>query len=78
MKNGSKPVYMYDLDGNLLKVFETTMDCADYFEKDREYINHNLKYYDKIRKDGKWYYLRRNKNDFVNVDSANNNDMGTN
>ena len=54
-------VYMYGVDGNLLKEFETTRDCAEYFEKDREYINHNLKYYKKIRKDNVWYKLSREK-----------------
>lgn len=78
MKNGSKPVYMYDMDGKLLKEFETTVDCADFFGKDREYINHNLKYYQKIRKDGTWYYLRRNKIDLANINSSNDSTMGTN
>ena len=52
-------VYMYDVDGNLLKEFEKTKDCAEYFDKDREYINYNLKHYKKIRKDGAWYILSR-------------------
>lgn len=59
MNKKSKPVYMYSLDDKLIKKFETTMDCADYFDKEPEYINHNLKYCDKIRKDGKWYRIRR-------------------
>lgn len=54
-----KAVYVYDMDGKLVKEFETTIDCADYFEKEREYINHNLKYCKKIRKDGKWYKISR-------------------
>lgn len=57
--SGSKPVYMYDLEGNLIKCFTSTLECALYFDKDREYINHNIKYYKKIRKDGKWYKIRR-------------------
>ena len=55
----SKPVYMYDTEGNFIRKFDTTSDCADYFYKDREYINHSLKYYKRIRKDGKWYVIRR-------------------
>ena len=74
MKNGSKPVYMFDMDGNLLKEFETTQDCADYFEKDRDYVNHNLKYYQKIRKDGVWYKIRRNRSDLV-ADVCNDNSV---
>lgn len=54
-----KSVYMYDTEGNFLRKFETTSECAEYFEKDREYINHSLKYCRKIRKDGKWYVIRR-------------------
>lgn len=57
--SGSKPVYMYDLEGNLIKYFKSTLECAEYFDKDREYINHSLKYYKKIRKDGKWYKIGR-------------------
>ena len=57
---------MYDLEGNLIKEFKTTQDCADYFDKEREYINHNLKYYDKIRKDGKWYRISRERDVFIN------------
>jgi len=56
-----KAVYVYDVKGELIKEFETTKDCAEYFEKEREYINHNLKYYRKIRKDGEWYILSREK-----------------
>ena len=56
-----KKVYLYDLDGVLLKEFETTEECGEYFEKDREYINHNLKYCKKIRKNGKWFVIRREK-----------------
>lgn len=59
-----KPIYMYDLDGNLVQYFNTTQDCANYFDKiDRDYINHNLKYCKKIRKDGKWYIISREKKD---------------
>lgn len=56
-----KPVYVYNVKGELLKEFETTKECAEYFEKDREYINHNLKYSKKIRKDGLWFVLSREK-----------------
>lgn len=58
-KNLAKPMYVYDMDGNLVMSFETTKECAEYFDKDRDYINHNIKYYKKIRKDDKWYKLSR-------------------
>lgn len=61
MKTTAKPVYMYDLDNKLIKKFETTYDCAEYFDKEPNYICHNIKYCDKIRKDGKWYRIRRSK-----------------
>ena len=57
-----KPVYIYDLEGNLVKEFETTSECAEYFNKEKDYINHNLKYYKKIRKDNIWYVLKRERN----------------
>ncbi len=57
----TKPVYMYDTEGNFIRKFETTQDCADYFEKDRDYINHSLAYYKKIRKGGKWFVISREK-----------------
>lgn len=66
MRGITKKVYMYDLKGEKIKEFETTQDCADYFEKEREYINHNLKYCDKIRKNGCWYRLSREENVFAN------------
>ena len=56
-----KPVYLYDLKGNLLKEFKKTQDLADYLDYSREYIYFNLKYYDKIRHDGKWFRIRREK-----------------
>ena len=55
------PVYMYDLEMNFIRKFETTQECAEYFGKERLYINHSLKYRAKIRKDGKWYIIRRNR-----------------
>ena len=61
MKNVAKPVYVYDLEGKLVKEFETTAECAEFFDKEREYINHHLKYYKKIRKDEKWYKMSREK-----------------
>lgn len=57
----TKPVYLYDIEGNFLRKFETTEECAEFFGKDRLYINHSLKYRAKIRKDGKWYIIRRNR-----------------
>ena len=57
----TKPVYLYDLNMNLIKKFDSTHECADFFEKEREYINHNLKYCKKIRKDDKWFIIKREK-----------------
>lgn len=54
-----KKVYMYNLDNELVRVFETTEECADYFEKDVRYIYYNLKYCSKIRGKNKWYVLKR-------------------
>lgn len=56
----TKKVYMYDTNGNLLRVFDTSFDCADYFDKDVHYIYYNIKYFNRIRKDGKWYVIKRN------------------
>lgn len=55
----AKPVYMYDVNMNFIRKFETTKDCAAYFRKDAVYINHVLAYGSKIRKHDKWYILRR-------------------
>ena len=57
----TKPVYMYDTDNNFIRKFETTQECAEFFNKERAYINHSLKYRKKIRKDGKWYVIKRQK-----------------
>lgn len=55
-----KKVYLYTVDGDLVRIFETTQECADWFDYDREYIYHNLKYCDKIRKDNTmWYRISR-------------------
>jgi len=62
-KKGAKPVYVYDVDGNLVKEFKTTKECAEYFDKERDYINHNLKYYKKIRQNDVWFILKRVKNE---------------
>lgn len=58
MKN-TKKVYMYDLEGNLIKVFETTNDCGEFFGCDNDYINHNLKYCKKKRYKDTWVILSR-------------------
>ena len=59
----TKPVYMFDLEGNFIKKFETTLECAMYFDVDPLYINHNLKYCKKIRyKKYKWYKISREEN----------------
>ena len=55
----NKKVELYDENMNYIKTFETTEECAEFFNKDKAYINHNLKYRDKIRKDGKWYKIKR-------------------
>lgn len=55
-----KKVYMYDMNNNLIKIFETTLECAKYFGKPNSYINHSLYCNDKIRKDNKWYKISRN------------------
>lgn len=57
----AKPVYMYDMWGDLFMEFKTTKECAEYCEKEPEYINYNIKYCNKIRVDGIWFKLRRNK-----------------
>lgn len=59
MNYNSKPVYLYDLNYKFIEKFETTGECAVFFGYDREYINHSLKYYKKIRKNGKWYIISR-------------------
>jgi hypothetical protein len=61
MGTKGKPMYVYGMDGKLEYEFETTQDCADFFEKDKDYINHNVKYCKKIRRDGVWYSLSREK-----------------
>lgn len=53
------PVYMYDMEGKLLKKFEQTKDCAEFFDKDPDYICHNMQYCDKIKKDNTWYRITR-------------------
>ena len=56
-----KKVYMYNLDNELVRVFNTTEECGDYFGYDKAYLYHNLKYCKKIRhkKERKWYIIRR-------------------
>ena len=46
----NKKVYLYDVNMNFIREFKTTYECAEFFDKDVGYINHNLKYYQKIRK----------------------------
>lgn len=55
-----KPIYLYDEKMNFIKKFETTSECAEFFGKSNDYINHSLKYNAKIRKDDKWYIMTRN------------------
>ena len=56
-----KKVYMYDTNMNLIKEFETTPECAEYLNKELQYVNYNIKYYDKIWFNNKWYILKREK-----------------
>lgn len=55
----TKPVYLYDVNMNFIRKFETTHECAEFFDKDRNYINYNLKYHKRIRKNGKWFVIKR-------------------
>ena len=57
----TKKVYMYDTEGNLLRVFDTSFDCAEYFDYDSHYISYNIKYFKKIRhkEEQKWYVIKR-------------------
>lgn len=59
--NNTKPIYLYDLSMNLIKSFATTQECADYLNKEVQYLYYNLKYFKKIRFNNKWYILKRNK-----------------
>lgn len=61
----SRKVYLYDNEMNFIREFETTKECADYFGKEKDYINHHLKYREKIRKDGVWYRIKRKKENDV-------------
>lgn len=62
MKNYKK-LYLYTLDNELVKEFNTTDEGADFFDKDRLYLYHNLKYCKKFRFNNKWYKLSRKKKD---------------
>lgn len=53
------PVYMYDLEMNLIKEFKTTKECAIYLNRERDNVNNSVNYKTKIRKDGKWFILKR-------------------
>ena len=57
----AKKVYMYDMQGNLVMEFKTTRECADYFGKEKDYINFNIKYYKRFRYNDQWYRLSRDK-----------------
>lgn len=61
MRTNTKPVYLYDLDYNLIEKFETTRKCAEYFEYEKDYINYNLNYCKKIRlkRENKWFIISR-------------------
>lgn len=57
----AKKVWLYDINGSLIKIFKTSFDCADYFDYDIQYIYHNIKYCKKIwnKKERKWYVIKR-------------------
>lgn len=57
----SRSVFVYDLNGNLIKKFESTLECAEYFNKEREYINHSIWKKMKFRHNNEWYRLKRKK-----------------
>lgn len=56
-----KPIYLYDMDMNFLKKFDTTDDFTEYSGYDRLYIYHNLKYCKKIKIDHEWFIIKREK-----------------
>ena len=55
----TKPVKLFDEKMNFIKEFKTTRECAEFFNKSMAYINYNLKYFSKIRKNGKWFIITR-------------------
>ena len=59
----TKPVYLYDVNMNFIRKFETTHECADFFWVEKDYINHSLKYRKKIRKEGEWFIIKRERID---------------
>lgn len=54
-----KKVYLYSIDNELIKKFNTTEECAKYMGKDTMYLYHNIKYCKKIWFNNKWYKLSR-------------------
>ena len=56
-----KSIYLYDMKMNFLKKFDTTDDFVEYSGYDRMYIYHNLKYCKKIKINGGWYIIKREK-----------------
>lgn len=63
MAGKTKCVYVYTEDWKFVEYYKSTFDCADAFEKDVDYINHVIWLKQKIRRDGKWYRLTREKID---------------
>ena len=57
----NKKIYLYDLNMNLIKEFNSTQECATFLSKDTAYLYHNLKYCSRIRYNDNWYILRRDK-----------------
>lgn len=55
----TKPLYLYDMNNNLIKKFDTTDEAAEYLGKAREYLYHALKYCNKFRFNNAWYKLSR-------------------
>ena len=60
-EHNKKPIYLYDMNWNFIKKFDSTDEFGDYCNYDRSYIYHNLKYCKKIRIKNKWYKIRREK-----------------
>lgn len=55
----TKKVFLYNMNDELIKIFKTTEECALFFDKEIQYIYHNLKYCKKIKKDNTWYKIKR-------------------
>lgn len=64
-------ISMYDLEDNLITIFNSYKECAEYFKTTVEVIQcyicrRNKGILDKKRLDGKWYRLYKNDESEVN------------